>query len=70
MYQTQRDAGQGRRCRPSGPSLSVEVEFLHAPDAQERLARAFDLILRTAARAEVEPTTDATDDQETAHDDH
>ncbi len=70
MDQKQRDAGQGRRCRPSGPSLSVEVRSLHAPDAQERLARAFDLILRTAARAEVEPTTDATDDQQAAHDDH
>lgn len=49
--QEPRGANQGRRCRPSGPSLSVEVEFLPAPGAQERLRRAYDLLMRAAALA-------------------
>lgn len=42
--------------------LEAEVEHGLAPDIQERLARAFDLILRAAARADGQCESERKDD--------
>ena len=57
--QTQNRAKAVRKDRPQG-EFRVTVTSVDAPDAQERMCRAFDLVLRAAARAEEQDRTQAT----------
>lgn len=46
----------------------VRMVPVEMSDAEERLARAFDLILRAAARAEEQPSREGTAGQKVPHD--
>ncbi len=57
MARRRRDCKHGR----AESELAVYLKDVRAPDAQDRLARAYDLVLRAAARAEVDEPCSASD---------
>lgn len=52
-----------RRKNPQDDHWPVVMEQSSAPNAQERLARAYDLVVSAAARAQEEAPAKPTDDQ-------
>lgn len=59
--------GMARRSRRGKQPAGVTVEYILAPGAEERLRRAFDLVLKAAARAEEEPAEENTPIHDTEH---
>jgi chemotaxis regulatin CheY-phosphate phosphatase CheZ len=51
-------------------SIEVTEEHIPAPDARQRLARVYEIILKAAARVEEKVESNAPDDREADHDAH